>query len=84
MALRSLADCACANVPISTNQHVPARNRRVATYPTRRLGFFGELWGMKWLRNFYREYKPYVFSDGWYYLFILLFIALLFLYDYLT
>jgi hypothetical protein len=42
--------------------------------------FFGELCSMKWLRDFYREYKPYIFSDGWYYVFILLFIALMFLF----
>ena len=42
--------------------------------------FFGELCRMNWLRNFYREYKPYIFSDGWYYVFILVFIALLFVF----
>lgn len=42
--------------------------------------FFDELCGMNWIRNFYREYKPYIFSDGWYYVFILVFIALLFLF----
>jgi len=35
---------------------------------------------MKWLRNFYNEYKPYVFSDGWYYIFIVVFIILLFVF----
>lgn len=35
---------------------------------------------MKWLRDFYREYKPYVFSDGWYYIFIVVFIILMFVF----
>ena len=39
-----------------------------------------ELRSMKRVRDFYREYKPYIFSDGWYYIFIVVFIALLFLF----
>jgi len=35
---------------------------------------------MKWLRNFYKEYKPYVFFDGLYYIFIVVFIILLFVF----
>lgn len=35
---------------------------------------------MKWLREFYQEYKPYIFSDGWYYVFILVFILFLFIF----
>ncbi len=35
---------------------------------------------MKWLRDFYSEYKPYVFSDGWYYVFIIVFILCLFVF----
>lgn len=41
---------------------------------------FGYLCRMKWLRNFYSQYKPYVFSDGWYYIFIVVFIVLLFVF----
>lgn len=35
---------------------------------------------MKWLREFYQNYKPYIFSDGWYYVFILVFILILFIF----
>lgn len=35
---------------------------------------------MNRIRKFYNEYKPYIFSDGWYYVFILLFIILLFIF----
>lgn len=35
---------------------------------------------MKKLREFYAEYKPYIFSDGWYYIFIVLFILFLFVF----
>ena len=31
-------------------------------------------------RKFYDEYKPYIFSDGWYYVFIVVFIILLFVF----
>jgi len=33
---------------------------------------------MNRIRQFYTAYKPYVFSDGWYYVFILVFLGLLF------
>jgi hypothetical protein len=32
------------------------------------------------IRDWYRAYKPYVFSDGWYYVFIIIFIILLFIF----
>jgi len=32
------------------------------------------------IRKFYQDYKPYIFSDGWYYVFILVFILLLFIF----
>ena len=32
------------------------------------------------IRDLYQTYKPYVFSDGWYYIFIIVFIALLFVF----
>lgn len=32
------------------------------------------------IRAWYQTYKPYVFSDGWYYVFIVLFIVLLFVF----
>lgn len=35
---------------------------------------------MKWFRSFYNEYKPYVFSDGWYYIFIIVFVVFLFVF----
>lgn len=35
---------------------------------------------MKNVRKFYDEYKPYIFSDGWYYVFIVVFIILLFVF----
>lgn len=35
---------------------------------------------MKSIRRFYEEYKPYIFSDGWYYVFIIVFIMLLFVF----
>ena len=35
---------------------------------------------MKSIRRFYEEYKPYIFSDGWYYVFIIVFIILLFVF----
>jgi hypothetical protein len=48
--------------------------------PTPPINHFGYLCPMRWLRNFYQEYKPYVFSDGWYYIFIIVFIILLFVF----
>lgn len=30
--------------------------------------------------KFYNEYKPYIFSDGWYYVFIVVFIIMLFVF----
>lgn len=35
---------------------------------------------MKRIRKFYNEYKPYIFSDGWYYVFIIVFILILFIF----
>lgn len=35
---------------------------------------------MNKIRKFYEEYKPYIFSDGWYYVFIIVFILLLFIF----
>lgn len=35
---------------------------------------------MSRIRRFYDEYKPYIFSDGWYYVFIVVFIILLFVF----
>ena len=35
---------------------------------------------MNRVRKFYDEYKPYVFSDGWYYVFIVVFILILFIF----
>lgn len=35
---------------------------------------------MKKIRKFYDEYKPYIFSDGWYYVFIVIFILILFIF----
>lgn len=32
------------------------------------------------IRKFYDEYKPYIFSDGWYYVFIVVFIIILFIF----
>jgi hypothetical protein len=32
------------------------------------------------IRDWYTIYKPYVFSDGWYYVFIVIFILLLFVF----
>lgn len=35
---------------------------------------------MNKIRKFYNDYKPYIFSDGWYYVFILIFILILFIF----
>lgn len=35
---------------------------------------------MKQIREFYEKYKPYIFADGWYYIFILIFILFLFIF----
>ncbi len=35
---------------------------------------------MNRIRRFCEEYKPYIFSDGWYYVFIIVFIILLFVF----
>ncbi len=35
---------------------------------------------MNRIRRFYNDYKPYIFSDGWYYVFIVIFIGLLFVF----
>ncbi|UHG93740.1 hypothetical protein [Spirosoma oryzicola] len=35
---------------------------------------------MNRIRKFYDEYKPYIFSDGWYYVFIVVFIIILFIF----
>lgn len=35
---------------------------------------------MSVIRNFYEKYKPYIFVDGWYYIFIVIFIILLFVF----
>lgn len=35
---------------------------------------------MNKVRKFYEEYKPYIFSDGWYYVFIVVFILLMFIF----
>ena len=35
---------------------------------------------MNRIRKFYNDYKPYIFSDGWYYVFIVIFILLLFVF----
>ena len=35
---------------------------------------------MKKVLEFYRDYKPYIFSDGWYYVFMLVLLAVLFLF----
>lgn len=32
------------------------------------------------IRKFYNDYKPYIFSDGWYYVFIVVFIIALFIF----
>ncbi|OJW74700.1 MAG: hypothetical protein BGO59_28070 [Spirosoma sp. 48-14] len=34
----------------------------------------------KKIQEFYQEYKPYIFSDGWYYIFIVVFILVLFIF----
>ncbi len=35
---------------------------------------------MNRIRKFYNDYKPYIFSDGWYYVFIVIFILILFIF----
>ena len=35
---------------------------------------------MNRIHKFYDEYKPYIFSDGWYYVLIVVFIILLFVF----
>ena len=40
---------------------------------------FGKI-RMDRIKKFYNEYKPYIFSDGWYYVFIVVFILILFIF----
>ena len=35
---------------------------------------------MNRIRKFYDQYKPYIFSDGWYYVFIVVFTIILFIF----
>ena len=35
---------------------------------------------MNRVHKFYNKYKPYIFSDGWYYVFIVVFILILFIF----